>query len=346
MTSLGEHAYRLVRPLAFQMPAEVVHDAAMLLGRGITAVPPTWRVLNDRHHRAYSALTVTLPGVRFPNPIGVAAGLDKNGVALGMWAAMGFGHAEIGTVTPKPQPGNPKPRIFRYPHQAALINRMGFPNEGADRIAQRLHRLRDRGSWPGITVGVNVGKNKWTPNADAHLDYRYVARKMALLADYFVLNVSSPNTPKLRDLQSQDALVRTVDAVRDVAGGKPVWVKVAPDGEEAQVDALLAALKSIDIDGVVATNTTVARPSGFEHAEKGGLSGRPLSDLSLNWLNVLKAETDLPVVSVGGIMTTQQAIERLDAGADLIQVYTGLVYNGPSWVSSINREALTTRQRG
>ena len=346
LTSVGERAYRLIRPLAFRLPAEAVHDAAMQFGRAVTAVPPVWRALNDRQQRLNQDSAVTLAGVRYPNRVGVAAGLDKNAVALGLWAAVGFGHAEIGTVTPKPQPGNPKPRIFRVPDQQALINRMGFPNHGADQIARRLHRLRDRGGWPSMTVGVNVGKNKWTPNADAHLDYRYVVRTMASLADYFVLNVSSPNTPNLRELQSHDALARTVEAVREVAGGKPVWVKVAPDGDEAQVDALIRALQSIEIDGVVATNTTVSRPPGLGVDESGGLSGRPLAELSLNWLSLLKAETDLPIASVGGIMTTRDATDRLDAGADLVQVYTGLVYNGPAWVADINRAALTAHPRG
>jgi dihydroorotate dehydrogenase len=318
----------------------------MQLGRAVTAMPFAWRPLSDRHRRQSQGAGVTIAGVDYANRMGVAAGLDKNAVALGLWAAMGFGHAEIGTVTPKPQPGNAKPRIFREPEQAALVNRMGFPNEGADRMAERLAYLQDHGRWPRMTVGVNVGKNKWTPNADAHLDYRYVVRQLEPFADYFTLNVSSPNTPNLRDLQSRDALERTVDAVRTAASGKPVWVKVAPDGSEAQVDALIAALQTVEIDGVVATNTTVSRPPALENAPSGGLSGRPLADLSMNWLKLLKSETSLPVASVGGIMTASDVRGRLEAGADLVQVYTGLVYHGPAWVASMNRESLAALRKG
>jgi dihydroorotate dehydrogenase len=281
---------------------------------------------------------VSLFGLNFPNPIGLAAGFDKNGVALPAWAALGFGFVEVGTVTAQPQPGNPRPRIFRYPKQQALINRLGFNNDGADAVAERLRRLRASGRWPSIPIGINIGKSKVTPLEDAAADYLYSFRQLREFADYIVLNVSSPNTPGLRALQEHDALAQLLRAVREEnrRSPKPVLLKIAPDLSAVDVDQIVTTCEQQEISGLIATNTTLdhsAIPS--EADEAGGLSGAPVREVATNFIRAIKQRTQLPIIGVGGIMTAQDAREKFDAGASLVQVYTGYIYRGPGLLREI-----------
>jgi dihydroorotate dehydrogenase len=296
-------------------------------------------------------LVVDAFGVRFPNPVGLAAGLDKDARAPAAFAALGFGAVEVGTVTPVGQAGNPRPRVFRLPREGALINRMGFPNEGAARVRARL--LRWRGGLPGGAVlGVNLGKGAQTPLEAAARDYAAVLEVFHDLAGYAVINVSSPNTPGLRDLQARaalEALLRTVVRRRDALAGQagrrvPLLVKVAPDLGWEQLGDVLAAIEATGIDGIVATNTTLSRegvadPRG---CEAGGLSGEPLRRRSTEIVRWLARETGggLPIVGVGGISQPDHALEKFDAGAALVQVYTGLVYAGPALPGQICRALL------
>ena len=318
-----------VRPLLFSLPPESAHHLALGALRIASALPPVLAGLRSLQPQARPA---TVFGLNFPNPVGLAAGFDKNGVALPAWEALGFGFLEIGTVTARPQPGNPKPRIFRYPEQEALINRLGFNNDGADAIAARLRRLRARGRWPLIPVGINLGKSKITPLENAADDYRYSFRLLHIFADYIVLNVSSPNTPGLRTLQAQAALLVLLQAIatenRTVA--KPVLVKVAPDLTEAELTDVIRACEEYGVAGLIATNTTLdhsALPASED--QQGGLSGQPLREKSTRFIRSICAQTNLPIIGVGGISDAASAREKFEAGAQLIQLYTGYIYKGP-----------------
>jgi dihydroorotate dehydrogenase len=280
----------------------------------------------------------TVFGLTFPNPVGLAAGFDKNGVAIPAWAALGFGFVEIGTVTAKAQPGNPKPRIFRYPEQEALINRLGFNNDGADVVAARLHKLRRSDRWPAIPVGVNLGKSKSTPIENAVDDYLYSFRLLAPLADYVVLNVSSPNTPGLRSLQEHTALEQLLAAVlrENEATRKPIVLKIAPDLSISELEQIIAACEQHAIAGIIATNTTLdhsAIPAIRD--QTGGLSGRPLREKSTQFVRAITSRSQLPVIASGGITDAASAREKSDAGAQLLQVYTGYVYRGPGLLREI-----------
>jgi dihydroorotate dehydrogenase len=300
---------------------------------------------------------VEVLGLRLPSVLGLAAGFDKNGVGIDALAALGFGHVEIGTVTGEAQPGNPKPRLFRLPADRAIINRMGFNNDGAEVVARRLAaraaRLGDRKpsrqkSQP--VVGVNIGKTKLVPEADAIADYTKSARLLAPWADYLVVNVSSPNTPGLRDLQAVEKLEPLLSAVRRAADAVtshrvPLLVKIAPDLSDDDVLAVADLARSLGLDGIIATNTTISR-DGLRTPERrvgaigaGGLSGPPLSERSLAVLRLLRERggADLALISVGGITTPGDAAERLAAGADLIQAYTAFIYEGPLWPRTILR---------
>ncbi len=269
-------------------------------------------------------------GIRFPNPIGLAAGFDKNGVALPAWEALGFGFVEIGTITAQGQPGNPVPRIFRIPEMEALINRLGFNNEGAEIIGGRLERLRQSSRWPKIPVGINIGKTKVVPFEEATLDYVESFRRLQELGDYFVLNVSSPNTPGLRKLQEKGAIGGLFQAIQRENQRKPLLVKIAPDLTREQVDDILALAKEHQLAGIIATNTTTDQQTiPDKKRQPGGLSGKPLRTRSLEILRHIRRQSSLPVISVGGIMNADDARERFDAGAELIQLYTGFVYHGP-----------------
>lgn len=290
----------------------------------------------------------TVMGIEFPNAFGLAAGFDKNARAVPGLLALGFGHVEIGTVTARPQPGNPKPRLFRLVEDKAIVNRMGFNNDGAAAVAARLHRLRQKSGRDAV-IGVNIGKNKATEAADAIADYVESARLLAPYASYLVVNVSSPNTPGLRDLQAVDELRPLLAAVKDVCershGGRvPLVVKIAPDLADEDVDAVADLALELGLDGISATNTTIARPdelltprATIEAAGAGGLSGPVLADRSTEVLVRLKGRVGdrLAIISVGGVSAPEDVRARLDAGADLVQGYTGFIYEGPLWPSRL-----------
>jgi dihydroorotate dehydrogenase len=286
-------------------------------------------------------------GIRFPNPVGLAGGFDKDGVAVPALAALGFGFIEVGTVTLRPQPGNPQPRLFRLPESRAIINRMGFNNAGAEALAQHLGRI-----WPpAVPVGVSLGKNKTTADDQAAEDYCQALRLVHPYLDYFAVNISSPNTPGLRNLQGRAALdgllARLQDTAADLAGEespKPLFLKIAPDLSRAQIGELLEVCDAHGVSGVIATNTTIGREGikGVERAlanETGGLSGRPLMARARDIVAFVHRETSgrLPIIGVGGIQSADDALRMLDAGASLIQVYTGLIYQGMALVKDINR---------
>ena len=325
----------LARPLLFSVSAETAHNLAI---RSLRAASNSPAALRQLERFAARPLPKTVFGLSFPNPVGLAAGFDKNGVAVPAWAALGFGFVEVGTVTAKPQPGNPKPRIFRYREQGALINRLGFNNDGADVVAARLRTLRESGRWPAIPVGINLGKSKVTPLEEAVTDYLYSFRLLAPLADYVVLNVSSPNTPGLRSLQEHDALQQLLGAVasENERAGKPLLLKIAPDLSVDDLNQVIATAEQSGMAGLIATNTTLdhaAIPSSLD--QTGGLSGRPLFAKSTEFVRAIRARSALPIVASGGICDAPTAREKISAGADLLQVYTGYVYRGPGLISQI-----------
>jgi dihydroorotate dehydrogenase len=281
---------------------------------------------------------VALLGLKFRNFLGLAAGFDKNGVAIPAWEAVGFGFVEIGTVTAKPQPGNPAPRIFRYPKQRALINRLGFNNDGAEVVAERLRRLRGSRHAPAIPIGVNIGKSRVTSIEEAAADYLFSFRLLQPLADYIALNVSSPNTPGLRSLQEHAALVELLRAITTQNGKlpqpKPILLKIAPDLTEPEVREIIAACEEFALAGIIATNTTLDH-SAIRPDETGGLSGEPLRARATEVVRFLRANTELPVIGVGGIFDAESAREKLESGAQLLQLYTGYIYRGPGLLREI-----------
>ncbi|MBB6098904.1 dihydroorotate dehydrogenase [Deinobacterium chartae] len=343
--------YALIKPLLFRFDPEEIHELVMG-GLVWTDRTPLARDAVSRLGILEDArLTVRRFGLAFPNPVGLAAGFDKNARAVRAWRAMGFGAVEVGTVTPRPQPGNDRPRLFRLPRDRALINRMGFNNDGSEAVATRLRALRaaTRLDFP---VGVNVGKNKDTPLAQAPADYAACLRAFADVADYFVLNVSSPNTPGLRQLQDRAALEELLSEVARTRATLrrpvPVLLKIAPDLGWEAIDEALTLLEAHALDGIIATNTTLSRAGlSADPGEAGGLSGAPLKARALEVLRHLRARLGdrLPIVSVGGIETPQDAVQRLRAGASLLQVYTGFIYQGPLLVRAINAGILAELER-
>ena len=331
-----KNCYELfVRPLLFSLNAETAHHLTIALLQRASNFDPALRVLRSLQP---SSKPKTLFGLTFPNPIGLAAGLDKNGVALPAWAALGFGFIEIGTVTAKAQPGNPKPRIFRLPEQQALINRLGFNNDGADAIAQRLAALRGSGRWPAVPVGINIGKSRTTPLEQATDDYLYSFRMLRDFADYITLNISSPNTPGLRELQEPEKLSELLHAIGKEAGTtpKPLVVKISPDLSGAELKAILAVCEENGVSGIIATNTTLDHSSIPPQLDQaGGLSGAPLRDKSTALVREIAARCKIPVIASGGIFDAESAREKFQAGAQLIQLYTGLVYRGPQLLREI-----------
>lgn len=346
--------YPLVRPLLFRLDPERAHELAM--GALALAAPVLGRVARPR---TAAGLAREVMGLRFPNPVGLAAGFDKRGAAVPAWPALGFGFAEIGTITALPQPGNPRPRVHRLPADRALINRLGFNNDGAERTALRLGRWRSRGLLGRAPLGVNLGKSKLTPAEDAPADY---ARSLDLLwefADYVTVNVSSPNTPGLRDLQAIGPLGEILAALEAVNarqarahGGapRPVLVKLAPDLAPADADAVVDLALERGLAGVIVANTTLRR-DGLESppslaGREGGLSGAPLRERSTAMVRRVagRAAGRLVVIGVGGIFTADDAWEKLAAGADLVQIYTGLVYGGPGTARRIC-DGLAARMR-
>ena len=327
---------RLLRPLLFSLDAETAHDLIIALLRGASHVDPALRALNAFQP---APKPKTVFGINFPNPIGLAAGLDKNGVALPAWAAMGFGFIEIGTVTAKAQQGNPKPRIFRFPEQQALINRLGFNNDGADAIASRLRKLRKSGRWPGTCrVGINIGKSRITPLSEATDDYLYSFRLLRDFADYIAVNVSSPNTPGLRELQEPRALSQLLRAIRNdnQICARPILVKIAPDLSPTELEQIIAVCEQSEVSAIIATNTTLDHssiPSTRDQA--GGLSGAPLLEKSTALVRSVVAKSRIPVIASGGITDAKSAREKFEAGAQLLQVYTGYIYRGPQLLREI-----------
>jgi dihydroorotate dehydrogenase len=322
-----------MKPVLFRLDPERAHGFALgaaALGGGLLA-----RLCGGRR---VAGLERDVAGLRFPNPIGLAAGFDKNGVALPFWRALGFGFVEFGTVTPRPQPGNPKPRMWRFPEQHALGNRLGFPNDGAAAVAQRLARDKR----PDDVIGINLGKNKDTPNEKAADDYVAALEATRAVADYWVVNVSSPNTPGLRELQSRQYLADLLGRVRDAAGDVPLFVKISPDLDDVGLDDAAAACLDTNCAGVIATNTTLERPHGIAPFE-GGLSGQPLASRARGVLARLRARlgAGTPIVSVGGIDSADEARARLVAGASLVQVYSALVFEGPGLVTRMLRGLCT-----
>jgi dihydroorotate dehydrogenase len=326
---------RLVRPLLFLIDPETAHRLAITSLSAASHVDLALRALKVFQPPVKPKRLV---GLNFPNPIGLAAGLDKNGVALPAWAALGFGFIEIGSVTAKPQPGNPKPRIFRLPEQSALINRLGFNNDGADVIARRLSKLQRSGRWPDVPVGINIGKSISTPLTEATEDYLYSFRLLCEFADYIVLNVSSPNTPGLRELQGPAALSELLSAISDknLIARKPIVVKIAPDLSREELQQILSVCESNKVAGIIATNTTVDHsPIPAGHDEQGGLSGAPLREQSTAIVRAIVARSTIPVIASGGIMDPVSAREKIEAGAQLLQIYTGLIYRGPGLLREI-----------
>jgi dihydroorotate dehydrogenase len=324
-----------VRPLLFSLDAETAHHFTIRLLGSASHFDPALRVLKFFQP---SSKPKTLFGLNFPNPIGLAAGLDKNGVALPAWAALGFGFIEIGTVTAKAQPGNPKPRIFRLPKQQALINRLGFNNDGADVIAHRLAALRESGRWPPVPVGINIGKSRATALEQATDDYLYSFRRLRDFADYITLNISSPNTPGLRQLQEPEKLSELLHAIGNEAGTapKPLVVKISPDVSGAELKAILALCEENGVSGIIATNTTLDHSSiPIQLDQAGGLSGAPLRDKSTALVREIAARSAIPVIASGAIFDAESAREKFQAGAQLIQLYTGLIYRGPQLLREI-----------
>jgi len=333
---------QFVRPLLFSFDAESSHDFAMGLLRAISRFDPAVRLLTAFEPPRQPT---SLFGLNFPNPIGLAAGFDKNGVALPAWEALGFGFIEIGTVTARPQPGNPKPRIFRLPEQQALINRLGFNNEGADVIAQRLASVRSGKRRLGVPLGINIGKSRLTPLEEAIDDYVYSFRLLRKFADYVVLNISSPNTPGLRELQDPSALADLLVAIGNAnrTNPTPLAIKIAPDLTDDQLENVISVCEENRIAAIVATNTTTDHsdiPPGLD--QEGGLSGAPLRSKSTDLVRSISARSSIPVIAVGGIMDATSALEKMDAGAHLLQVYTGYIYRGPGLLREIG-DALVRR---
>ena len=342
---------QLLRPFLFQQDAEAAHErATRVLGWVGRRELPCGAL---ESFFGSPSLPAEVFGLKFPNPIGLAAGMDKHAEAVPAWEALGFGFIELGGVTWHPQPGNPPPRLFRALADEAIINRMGFNNPGAEAVAQKLSEWRALGRWPKSPVGINLGKSKISPLEEAPQDYANSFRVLRPHADFFVVNVSSPNTPGLRQLQRGEALDEILAAVQQVQStkaeaAKPILVKVAPELAFEELDEILELVGPRQVAGIVATNTTVARPETSDaelqrvYAEPGGLSGRPLRERSTEVVRHLYRQTRgrLPIIGVGGIFSAADAWEKITAGASLVQIYTGLIYEGPGLASAIVRGLL------
>ncbi|WP_405059814.1 quinone-dependent dihydroorotate dehydrogenase [Kribbella sp. NBC_01505] len=338
---------RLLRPVLYRLgkgDAEIAHEQTLHGLRRLGRVPGAVSALSRSFGAIPAGAARTVFGIRFPGPVGLAAGMDKNGIALPAWRALGFGFVEVGTVTAQPQPGNEKPRLFRLVEDEAVINRMGFNNLGSAALAERLSAYGPL----GYPLGVSIGKSKITPLDKAVDDYVMSLRRLYQYGDYFAVNVSSPNTPGLRSLQDSGQLRELLTALHaeavDLGKGtaKPVLVKIAPDLTPSAIDELLGVCTDVGIAGIIATNTTIGRPGVESHplaAEAGGLSGRPLTEIAAKTVAHIHAETGgaLPVIGVGGILDPSDAQRLLDAGASLVQVYSGLIYRGPGLIRRINR---------
>jgi dihydroorotate dehydrogenase len=336
-----------VRPLLFSLDPEAAHHFAIATCRRISESPILQAIAKSTFYYSDSRLSQTLWNLKFENPVGLAAGFDKNAEAIGAWSNFGFGFAEVGTITAHAQPGNPQPRLFRLPSDRAVLNRMGFNNRGTAATATDLknylqaHKLT-------IPLGINLGKSKITEIADAKLDYAESLRSLYEFGDYFVVNVSSPNTPNLRDLQATDQLCAILAELNPInTANKPILVKIAPDLNDADIVEVVKASQAYGVAGIIATNTTISRQNlTTTHLsitgkpvteEAGGISGQPVRDRSLEVINLIWQTTQgsLPIIGVGGIFTAEDAWQKITAGAAIVQVYTGLIYEGPMIVKNI-----------
>ncbi|MBK0402131.1 quinone-dependent dihydroorotate dehydrogenase [Adhaeribacter sp. BT258] len=339
----------LLRPLLFQIDPEKVHNYSYTALRTAFRLPFSAKIAENLYCINNPKLEREVFGLKFPNPVGLAAGFDKNALLVDEFSHLGFGFIEIGTVTPRPQPGNDKPRLFRLPVDQAIINRMGFNNQGAETAA---HRLKYRKS--NIIIGGNIGKNKDTPNEHALRDYEKCFDALYDVVDYFVVNVSSPNTPGLRELQDKEPLMELLAAVQRKnnakAKPKPLLLKIAPDLTDSQLDDIVEIARETKLAGIIATNTTISREnlethlSDIQEIGAGGLSGKPLKERATEVIKYLRSKLseNVRIIGVGGIITADDAIEKLNAGADLIQLYTGFVYEGPALVKAINEKILAS----
>ncbi len=334
----------LIRPILFLFPPETIHHLVGFLFRVGFAIPGIKWLVKKAYTVNHPSLEREVFGIRFPNPVGIAAGFDKEAALYNHLSAFGFGHIEIGTVTPKGQKGNPRPRLFRLPQDKALINRMGFNNEGMEVFAENLRKNK-----PGVIVGGNIGKNTQTPNEQATEDYCRCFKTLFDLVDYFVVNVSCPNITGLSKLQDTEELTGLLQAIQKInlskSSPKPVLLKVAPDLTENQLDEVIEMVRETKINGLIATNTSTQRENlgtpaqKVEKIGKGGLSGQPIKDRSTATIAYLhkKSGGSIPIIGVGGILSSRDAIEKIKAGATLVQVYTGFVYSGPSIAKKINK---------
>lgn len=335
--------YQMLKPLIFKLQPEKAHEWTMSLLVMACSIPGVGALLRAFYSVKSEVLEVEVAGLKFPNPVGLAAGFDKDAKWLKQMRVLGFGFVEIGTITPLPQDGNPQPRLFRLPEDKGIINRMGFNNSGMVAAASRLRRRPD-----GLIVGGNIGKNKITPNAEAESDYVKCFNALYDYVDYFVVNVSSPNTPGLRELQEKEPLQRLLETLmaengrRDVQ--RPIFLKIAPDLTDDQLDDIVDLVQAAGIAGVIATNTTISREglktpaSDVERMGAGGLSGAPVRERSTEVIKYLHSKSNgaFPIIGVGGICNAEDAKEKLDAGASLVQVYSGLIHEGPALVKRIN----------
>lgn len=333
----------LIRPILFLFDPEWIHHTLFWFLGWWYKIPGIPSLANALHVYRSPQLEREVFGLKFPNPVGLAAGFDKDALVAENWANLGFGMVELGTVTPKPQEGNPKKRLFRLPKDQAIINRMGFNNRGVEHMVERLKKRPHK----GIVVGGNIGKNKVTPNELATQDYEICFEALFPYVDYFVVNVSSPNTPGLRELQEKEPLTQLLGRLQELNQAKPkpkpLLLKIAPDLTDSQLDDIVEIAAATRLAGLVATNTTISREglvtpkAEVEAIGMGGLSGAPLRDRAVEVIRYLHAKTEgkLPIIAVGGIMTPKDAVERLKAGASLVQVYTGFVYNGINFAKRI-----------
>jgi dihydroorotate dehydrogenase len=332
--------YPILKSFLFKLKPEKAHHLTFSLIK----LPGISFLTGKLYKVEHPSLQRNIGGLTFKNPVGLAAGLDKDAIAFNELGEIGFGFIEIGTVTPKAQPGNDQPRLYRLPKNEALINRMGFNNHGVIEAAKRLRNRKDK----SLIIGGNIGKNKITPNEKAVDDYIICFNELYEVVDYFVVNVSSPNTPNLRDLQEKEPLTKLLNTLQDLnatkAKTKPIFLKIAPDLTNTQLDDIIDIVKITKIVGIIATNTTISRDGlDYQKAEiekigMGGLSGKPLRERSTEVIRYLKQKSNnaFPVIGVGGIHSADDAMEKLNAGADLIQLYTGFVYHGPKLIQDIN----------
>lgn len=345
--------YRLfIRPILFLFDPERIHYFTFSALQFFCKIPGGASLLRLFYGTDQLPLQTTLCGITFKNPVGLAAGFDKDARLINELDCLGFGFIEIGTLTPLPQPGNDKPRLFRLPQDQAVINRMGFNNGGVKEAVERLKRRN-----PGIIVGGNIGKNKVTPNEKALEDYKLCFQALEPYVDYFVVNVSSPNTPGLRELQEKEPLQQLMDTMKQLSQAsskpKPVFLKIAPDLTQTQLDDIIEILQTTGTDGIIATNTTISREGLTTGQEKvasignGGLSGKPLTARSTEVISYLRKKLgqEYPIIGVGGIMTPSDALEKLKAGANLVQVYTGFIYQGPGFVKNICRALFYAKKK-